>query len=141
MRMYPRSEFPTEVLPPVIRPNGTINRAAISMRFSNAGCPHGNVDVTVAAIKSGVNLDAAFHLGMLACYAKDADIHNVERIGKSLFQVSLEQAASRSPRSVYAYLKAKLGAGYRYITAGDVSNASMNDYAGWSAWANSKDAA
>lgn len=102
MRMYPRSEFPVEKLPDIIRPNGSISRAAIATRFSAVGCPHGKVDVTVAAIKAGIDLNVAFQLGMLAYYADDLSIECVERTASAMVHSAKKRHAEKFPQGKYA---------------------------------------
>lgn len=96
--MYPRSEFPIEKLPPIVRANGSISRAAITTRFSAVGCPHGKVDVTVAAIKAGVDINVAFQLGMLAYYADDLSIDCIERTTRAMLQGAEKRHAETFPR-------------------------------------------
>ena len=109
MRMYPRSEFPVEVMPPIIRPSGTINRAAIGYRFSAVGCPHGKVDVTVAAIKAGVDIDVAFKLGILAYEANDNSVENIERLANAMMHSAKRRHAEQHPRGVWATAVEALG--------------------------------
>lgn len=100
--MYPRSEFPTEKLPDIIRANGSVSRAAIAIRFSAVGCPHGKVEVVVAAIKSGVDLNVAFKLGMLAYYANELSIECIERTCRALVNSAERSHAEKFPRGKYA---------------------------------------
>lgn len=102
MRMYPRSEFPVEKLPDIVRANGTISRAAVITRFSAVGCPHGKVDVTVAALKAGINLNVAFQLGMLAYYADDLSIECVERTARAMVTSAKKRHAEKFPQGKYA---------------------------------------
>jgi hypothetical protein len=96
--MYPRSEFPVEKLPAIVRPNGSISRAALVTRFSAVGCPHGNVDVTVAAIKSGVDLNVAFQLGMLAYYANEMSTDCIERTCRHITRTAEKRHAEKFPQ-------------------------------------------
>lgn len=64
-------EFPVEKLPDIVRKNGSISRSAIACRLSSVGCPHGNVDVAVAVLKTGGTQTEALHLAMLASYYSD----------------------------------------------------------------------
>lgn len=98
MRMYPRSEFPVEKLPDIIGANGSVSRAAIAMRFSAVGCPHGKVEVTVAAIKAGIDLNVAFQLGMLAYYADDLSIECVERTARAMVDSAKKRHAEKFPQ-------------------------------------------
>lgn len=66
MRMYHHSEFPVEAFPEIIRKNGTVNRAALKMRFSASGNPHANAEVAAAMIKAGYDVNVAFQLAILA---------------------------------------------------------------------------
>ncbi len=102
MKMYPRSEFPVEKLPDIIRANGSISRAAIATRFSAVGCPHGKVDVTVAAIKAGIDLNVAFQLGMLAYYANDLSIECIDRTTSAMLRSAKKRHAEKFPRGKYA---------------------------------------
>lgn len=102
MKMYPRSEFPVEKLPDIIRANGSISRAAIATRFSAVGCPHGKVEVTVAAIKAGIDLNVAFQLGMLAYYANDLSIECIERTSSAMLRSAKKRHAEQFPRGKYA---------------------------------------
>jgi len=97
MKMYPRSEFPVVKLPPIIRANGSISRAAIATRFSAVGCPHGKVDVTVAAIKAGIDINVAFQLGMLAYYANDLSIDALERTQRAMLHSAEKRHAEKFP--------------------------------------------
>jgi hypothetical protein len=114
MRMYPRSEFPTEVLPPIIRPNGRINRAAIGMRYSLVGCPHGNIDVVVAAIKSKVDVNVAFQLGMLAYYANTESTEPMKRTVDGMMHSAKQRHVAKHPRGFWAAAVEVLGAGATY---------------------------
>lgn len=102
MRMYPRSEFPVEKLPDIIRANGSISRAAIATHFSAIGCPHGKVEVTVAAIKAGIDLNVAFQLGMLAYYANDLSIECTERTANAMVHSAKKRHAEKFPQGKYA---------------------------------------
>ncbi len=102
MKMYPRSEFPVEKLPDIIRANGSISRAAIATRFSAVGCPHGKVEVTVAAIKAGIDLNVAFQLGMLAYYANDLSIECIERTTRGMLHSAKMRHAEKFPHGKYA---------------------------------------
>lgn len=138
MRMYPRSEFPNERFPDIIRADGKINMSAIAMRFSAAGYPNADTSIAAACIKAGSSVTQALQLAMLAYAAKDGPVDTLERVSKALFSTSLEERAAKGPRSIYAYLKATRP-GYRYISASDVEEASRNDFAGWSAWSRALD--
>lgn len=119
MRMYPRSEFPVEVMPSIIRPNGSINRAAIGMRFSAIGCPHGNIDVVVAAIKTGVDVNVSLQLGMLAYYANNESIEPMERITKAVIHSAKQRHIVKHPRGFWAAAVEALGSGATYRSADD----------------------
>lgn len=119
MSMYPRSEFPTEVMPPIMRTSGTINRAAIAMRFSAAGCPHGNVAVTVAAIQSGADVNVAFQLGMLVYYANEMSVPCMERVTNWMLHGAKKRHAEKHPRGFWAAAAEALGLGAFYLPERD----------------------
>lgn len=94
-------------------------------------------DVFFAARKAGLNDRQAM---ALACMAFDAVNENVEGLTTStaaLRHETLERKAAdpRAPHSLWAYMRSKLGGAYRYITDEQIRETSMQDYAGWSAWA------
>jgi|SRR5882762_15101 len=97
MKMYPRSEFPVEKLPAIVRANGSVSRAALVTRFSAVGCPHGKVDVTVIAIKAGIDINVAFQLGMLAYYADDLFIDCIERTTRTMLRSAEKRHAEKFP--------------------------------------------
>lgn len=98
MKMYPCREFPIQKLPVIVRANGSISRTAIAGRFSAVGCPHGKVDVTVAAIKAGVDINVAFQLGMLAYYADDLSISCIERTTRAMLHHAERRHAEKFPQ-------------------------------------------
>ncbi len=67
-RMYPRREFPVEVLPPILDTRGRPNKRAIKMRFSACGKPHARPEVMAAMIKAGLDVNTAFRLTILASH-------------------------------------------------------------------------
>jgi hypothetical protein len=97
VRMYPRSEFPVEKLPEIIRKNGSVNRRALAMRFGAAGCPNAKPEVAAALIKAGHSLDTAFKLAMLAHYMDDLSMHCVERTCKAIISVTEGRNAMANP--------------------------------------------
>lgn len=94
-------------------------------------------NVFLAARKAGLDEWQAM---AVACAAFDASNGNVERLSvstKALRHATLERKAADpgSPRSLWAYMRSKLGGAYRYITDEQIRDTSMQDHAGWSAWA------
>jgi hypothetical protein len=90
-----------------------------------------------AARKAGLNEKQAL---AITCLTFDTVKQNVDQMSVSanaLRAETLELKATdpNSPHSLWAYLRSKLAGGYRYITNEQIREASMNDYAGWSAWA------
>lgn len=97
MRMYPASEFPVEKLPAIFRKNGSVNRAALKMRFSAVGCPLAKPEVAAALIKAGHSIDTAFKLAMLAYYMDDLSMHCVERTCKAIVDSTEKKNAEKHP--------------------------------------------
>lgn len=94
MKMYPRSEFPIETIPPVVRPNGTVNRRSLAMRFSAVGCPNAKPEAAAALIKAGYSVDTAMRLAMLAVYMDRLDVDCTDRV------VSVIQRETRHAHAV-----------------------------------------
>ena len=97
MRMYPRSEFPIEKLPAVIRKNGSVNRAAVRMRLSSVGCPNAKPEVVAAAVKAGHNLDTAFKVAILAHYMDELSMDCVERTCRAIVDSVEREHAKKHP--------------------------------------------
>lgn len=97
MRMYPRSEFPVVKFPEIIRKNGSVNRAALAMRFSSVGCPNAKPEVAAALIKAGHSIDTAFKVAMLAYYMDDLSMDCVERTCKAITDSTERKHAERHP--------------------------------------------
>lgn len=94
-------------------------------------------NVFFVARKAGLNSSQAM---AVACATFDAANRHVESLStctNALRHATLEALATdpKSPHSLWAYLSAKLGHAYRYVTDVEIRNTSMNDHAGWSAWA------
>lgn len=94
-------------------------------------------DVFFAARKAGLNERQAM---AIACATFDAAKGYVERLSASagaLRHETLERKAADpdAPLSMWAYMRAKLGGAYRYVTDEQIRETSMQDYAGWSDWA------
>lgn len=92
-----RREFPNEPLPAIVRANGSVSLSAIRTWFSAMGCPHGVIDVTAAAIKSGLEVGAALQLGMLAYYRADLSTHCIERVTAAMLHATREAHAAKFP--------------------------------------------
>ncbi len=95
--MYPRSEFPIEKFPDIIRKNGSVNRAALAMRLAALGCPNAKPEVAAALINAGHSIDTAFRLAMLAHYMDDASMHCVERTCNAIVSATEREHARRFP--------------------------------------------
>jgi len=77
--MYPRSEFPNDKLPEIVRKNGSVNKAAVKIRLCAVGCPNAKAEIAVAAIKAGHSITVALQIAMLAYYADDLMVDCIER--------------------------------------------------------------
>lgn len=87
MKMYPRSEFPIERLPEIVRTNAagrvTISASAIKSHLSARGCPNADAQVVIALIRSGAQPGEALQLAMLAYYYTDKhgpSMHCIDRM-------------------------------------------------------------
>jgi len=117
-----------------------LTHSKIMGRMWECGMP--STDAKYAAIffaarKAGLKDDQAFALACEAFYASKGYVDHLARSANWLRVATLERQAAEGPRSLWAYLKHKLGAGYRYVTDDEVRDTSMKDHAGWSAWADS----
>lgn len=97
-----RREFPVEKIPPLIDPKGRVSANAARMRFSAVGCPKADPEVLRALVKSGVSVDQAFRLTILAAHAADLLIEPLERYAAAVVECSKIEACQRHPYSKYA---------------------------------------
>lgn len=97
MRMYPRSEFPVEKFPAIIRKNGSVNRASLAMRLSSAGCPNAKAEVAAAAIKAGHTPETALKIAMLAFYMDDLSMDCIERTCGAITRSAERNHAKKFP--------------------------------------------
>lgn len=120
-----------------------ITRAHVNMVLAASGRPTMDshiADIYFAARKAGLNDHEAHSLACCAYDAQHGYVENLSRSAKWLRQSVLNRKAADTnhPQSLWAYAKAKLGAGYIYATDEQLNDISVNDYAGWSAWADAQ---
>lgn len=98
MRMYPRSEFPSERLPDIVSSNGSVSRVALKARFSAVGCPNAKPEVAAQLIKAGYSPRLAMQLTMLAYYAEELMIDCVKRTSDGIQRNAEQEHAEKFPR-------------------------------------------
>lgn len=116
-----------------------ITRAKVAEVMWAGGRPSNHsqyADIYFAGLKAGLDDRQAL---ALACAAFDASKGNIERLSASssaLRHATLERKAADtdSPRSLWGYMRSKLGGSYRYVTDEQIRETSTQDFAGWSAW-------
>lgn len=122
-----------------------IFRREIVSRMWATGRPSNSnefADIYAAARKANLDHGQAF---ALACAAYDAAQGYVEKLATPsgwLRQATLLRKAAdpRFPTSLWAYMAAKLGAAYRYVTDEEIRSTQNDDWTGWCAWARAREA-
>jgi hypothetical protein len=91
------------------------------------------------ARKAGLNDAQAFALTCAAFDAAKGSHRGLSSTTQLLRLTTLERMAEAHPCGLIAYLRAKLGVGFRYVTDAEIADTSMNHFPEWKAWADTLD--